>query len=593
MARTLALAVALATAAVACGASPTGAPKPPQKPNEPGSSPSGRTVVAAVVVDQLAAWVLEMHRSRWQQAKLGDPECRGFCRLMREGELHPRMEYTHAITDTAPGHATLFTGVPPHEHGISQNEKVIADVTRPSGVRPVGVMFDEQARMVTTAGVSDTPSSSLIELRVPTVADQLRAAQPDACILSVSLKDRAALFGGGRKPTLTTFYEPAARGFVTSSAFAKTLPPEGALSFAPGALEARVWTPLDPSWLSSHAPTADDHPGEGSYRGLGSVFPHPIAGLPDTKDPRPHEAYRMTPFGDEDVRTVGRNSLALCRDAKTVLVTLSFSSHDYILHGFGAHSWEAFDEFARLDRTLAGWLDDLDAAFGRHGWSLALSADHGSIPLPELTSAERPWCAPAAANPWELPCGPGVRLWAGKLALQLEARAERELGKGPWIGAVTDPRVVLSARAKQLSVDVRTRLVAALRSELMGTGGVETVVDLAQPRGPCGNEVLGKDTDRLIDRTVCFSQAGARAGSDDGAHPEDDLYVVVKKGSFFDPGYTPGKGESHGSPWLYDRAVPLLLRPAGTEGPRNVVDAAPISYRHFAHTLRAWLRVSK
>src|SRR5688572_27917324 len=108
----------------------------------------------------------------------------------------------------------------------------------------------------------------------------------------------------------------------------------------------------------------------------------------------------MTPFGDEDVRRVGLRSLALCRSDKTVLVTLSFSAHDYVLHGYGAHSWEAWDEFERLDRTLANWLDDLDRAFGKDSWSLILSADHGSIPLPELTAAERPWCTAGAKNPW-------------------------------------------------------------------------------------------------------------------------------------------------------------------------------------------------
>lgn len=567
-----------------------GAPPGPAAPAAPVSAAApARTVVVAIVVDQLAAWVLEMHRARWEHTPLGDPTCRGFCRLMREGVLHPRMEYTHAITDTAPGHATLFTGVPPREHGITQNEKALEDASRPSGTRAVGVMFDADSRMVTARGVSETPGSSLRELRVPTVADELRAAHGDACILSVSLKDRAALFGGGRTPTATLFYEPAARGFVTSSAFAERVPAEMALSFEPGQLEARTWTPLDASWLGQHAPTPDDQPGEGNYHGLGSTFPHPLAGLPGTKDARPPEAFRMTPFGDEAVREVARRALGTCASQRHVLIAVSFSSHDYILHGYGAHSWEAFDEFERLDRTLAAWLGDLDAAFGADGWALALSADHGSIPLPELPRDKRPWCAVGAANPWDLPCEAGVRLAAGSLMAQLEARAERELGKGPWIGAVTDPRVVLSPRAKQLQAPARRRLFEALQQELLGTGGVERVIDLGAPRGPCGAEVLGADTDRLVERTVCFSETDAR-----GPQPTGDLYVVVKKGSFFDPGYTLGKGESHGSPWLYDRSVPLLLRPAGiSSAGRNRVSPAPISYRSYAHTLRQWLGLSR
>jgi hypothetical protein len=546
-----------------------------------------RRAVAAVVVDQLGAWILEMHAAGWAHAKPGDPTCHGFCRLMREGTYYPRMEYAHAITDTAPGHATLFTGVPPRTHGIGQNEKALPDPTRASGTRAIGVMVDERERLVSPAGPTELSGPSLSELRVNTVADDLRSAVPDACIVSVSLKDRAALFGGGRKPTLTAFYEPALRGFVTSTAFARRLAPEAVLTYAPGELEKRLWLPRNEPWLRAQAPTADDQPGEGDYHGLGSVFPHPLAGKPGAATPNPGAAYRMTPFGDEDVRAVGKRSLALCKDKPTTFVALSFSSHDYVTHTFGAHSWEAWDEFDRLDRTLETWLADLDAEYGADGWSLVLAADHGSMPLPELAVEKRPWCAAGAPNPWDLPCAAGVRLASGAIFRQLEERAERELGPGPWIGAVTDPRIVLSARGRQLAPDQRARLRTALEAELMATGGVETVIDLAAPMAACGAEPLGADVADLIRRTVCFSQPEVR-----GDGPAGDLYVVVKKGSFFDAGYVLGKGVSHGSPWLYDRAVPLLVREGGG-GARNVVRSEPISYRTFAHTLRQWLGVAK
>lgn len=570
----------LALFLIGCGATPGVAPPQPRVP-----APAKRRAVAAVVVDQLGAWVLEMHAAQWAGKKVGEPGCHGFCRLMREGTFYPRMEYAHAITDTAPGHATLFTGVPPREHGVAQNERTLLDPTRTNGLRAIGVLVDEREHLVGKDGPTELSGPSLAMLRVPTVADQLRQADPDACIVSVSLKDRAALFGGGRSPTVTAFYDAALASFVTSTAFARRLPSEAALGFAAGDLQARVWTPRDPGWLRAHALTADDQPGEGDYHGLGTTFPHPLAGKPGGTSPGPAAAYRMTPFGDEDVRTVGRQSLALCKRSATTLVSLSFSSHDYVTHTFGAHSWEAWDEFDRLDRTLEGWLADLDGEFGADGWSLVLSADHGSTPLPELTLAKRPWCAAGAPNPWDLPCAAGVRLDSGALFRKLEDRAARELGPGPWVGAVTDPRIVLSPRARQLPPTQRARLVEALAAELVATGGVERVIDLTEPMAACGAEPLGADAADLIRRTVCFSEPPPREA--DGG-PLGDLYVVVKKGSFFDAGYVLGRGVSHGSPWLYDRAVPLLVR-AGRGGPRNEVRPEPTSYRLYAHTLRHWL----
>jgi hypothetical protein len=62
-----------------------------------------KPIVIAIVVDQLASWVL---RERIDKLPVGG----GFARLRREGKYYQEMAYAHAITETAPGHASLFTG---------------------------------------------------------------------------------------------------------------------------------------------------------------------------------------------------------------------------------------------------------------------------------------------------------------------------------------------------------------------------------------------------------------------------------------------------------------------------------------------------
>jgi hypothetical protein len=69
-----------------------------------------------------------------------------------------------------------------------------------------------------------------------------------------------------------------------------------------------------------------------------------------------------------------------------------------------------------------------------------------------------------------------------------------------------------------------------------------------------------------------------------------DLYVLVKPGSFFDPDVVPGKGTSHGSPYLFDRAVPLLVRAPFHARAGDVIDA-PVSFRAFTRTLATLLGV--
>ena len=57
------------------------------------------------------------------------------------------------------------------------------------------------------------------------------------------------------------------------------------------------------------------------------------------------------------------------------------------------------------------------------------------------------------------------------------------------------------------------------------------------------------------------------------------LYAQVRAGAFFDAGYTPGMGTSHGSPYPFDRTVPLIVRGPGVEAGRDVTE--PVSFRAF------------
>ena len=72
-----------------------------------------------MVIDQFAAWIAAERLPLL-------PEAGGFARLRREGTWFREMRYMHAATDTAPGHSSLYTGVPPRESGILANELVDA-----------------------------------------------------------------------------------------------------------------------------------------------------------------------------------------------------------------------------------------------------------------------------------------------------------------------------------------------------------------------------------------------------------------------------------------------------------------------------------
>ncbi|HVR62042.1 MAG TPA: alkaline phosphatase family protein [Polyangia bacterium] len=551
----------LLAAAAACQTVPS---HPPVAP--PTAGPSGRLLVA-IVVDQLGSWLAE---ERWPEL---DP-AGGFARLRREGLTVRELRYPHAVTDTAPGHAALFTGVAPRGSGIVANE-----IIGPGGGDPESILADAGTRLVAIgAGPLDRPGSSLAALKVETLADVFKSSRRDARVYSFSLKDRGALFAGGRRPDAVLWLDPASGAFVTSTAFATSTPDwlrAAGDQAAVAAARAPGWTLSDGAraWVAAHAATPDDQRGEGNYAGLGRTFPHAI---PSAK------AMRATPAGDQLLFGLAEAALAhIAADRRPTLLALSLSSHDYVAHVFGPDSWEAWDELRQLDARLAAFLGALDRAFGPDGYDVLLTGDHGGSPLPELagTPADR-WCRKnaTAANDvdrWQRPCGPRHRIVPAELARALEGALVAALGAGPWVTGIADPLVFLGAKARALDAGRRQELIDVVR-RVATPLGIAEVVDLAHlDSGACAPPESSRAA------LVCAATRPGQPG---------DLYLLQAPGTFFDPNYTPGFGTSHGTPYLYDRAVPLLVRAPGRVRAGAVIDA-PVPAATFTRTAAALLGV--
>ncbi|HRN53938.1 MAG TPA: alkaline phosphatase family protein, partial [Gemmatimonadaceae bacterium] len=133
---------------------------------EPAPTPQGPRprLVLFLTVDQLRPDYL----TRWDAQFTG-----GFRRLLDEGRFYVNGVHDHAITETAPGHASTMSGRFPYSTGIASNS---------AGVNT------SAAPLVDSEGVGASP----FRFKGTTLTDWLRARQPDARILSVSRKDRGA-----------------------------------------------------------------------------------------------------------------------------------------------------------------------------------------------------------------------------------------------------------------------------------------------------------------------------------------------------------------------------------------------------------------
>lgn len=536
----------------------------------PVSRSPGSRLVITVVVDQLAAWVAA---SRFDAL----PATGGFARLRREGTYVEDLRYAHALTDTAPGHAALYTGATPRVSGITRNE-VFDDA---SG-KKVSVLRDVATKVVSHGGVGTAAGSSLAALLVSTLADQLHAEFRAAPVVSLSVKDRGALFGGGRHPSAVLWFDCSIDGFVTSTAFASAVP-TWASAGSPAAVKVLrdpPWNPLDVPWLRTHAATPDEQVGEGDWEGLGVSFPHRVGTAR-----APNVAWRATPYADEAVLRMALAAVDAEHMGRTgpALLALSLSSNDYVGHVFGPDSWEAWDNLRRLDAGLGAFFEALDQRLGPEGYAVMLSGDHGTTTLPEAADRPgvRPWCqgdAAKVADRWERSCGPLTRVLPDKLADDLRKAASQAVGPGTWVAGVAEPYVFLAPDARALPPLRRRALDDALRSTLAATPEVEGVVDVAAAGAldkPCP---AGEGREALL----CQSLRPTA---------EAPLYLLLRRGAFFDPSYAMGKGLSHGSPYLHDRAVPLLVRAPGRV-PAGRVVREPLPFGAFARTGASLLGVT-
>jgi hypothetical protein len=131
----------------------------------------------------------------------------------------------------------------------------------------------------------------------------------------------------------------------------------------------------------------------------------------------------------------------------------------------------------------------------------------------------------------------GGRLPGEFLTASAERAADEALGEGDWIAAYVPPLFTYTATGKARHEE----LTKVLRKALPSVNGVKAVYDARVPRKLRESH---DDIARLV---------GASLPDD----PPGDLYLVTEPG-WFDALSEQG-GTNHGTPWDYDRRVPVLM----------------------------------
>jgi arylsulfatase A-like enzyme len=291
--------------------------------------------------------------------------------------------------------------------------------------------------------------------------------------------------------------------------------------------------------------------------GINFTFPHIESSSPDTA------ARLLTefPWIDEltlDFAMTGVNALNLGAGPQTDVLAISLSTTDAVGHRYGPDSRELHDQILRLDRSLGSFLDSLFRIRNPRDVVIALTADHGLTPFPEVHAHDRNAGA-VRVNPRPL---------LQDLSNSLSAAGVPGFGLSYVLGSYTgngfsfDPGVLeLDAPALTKAHINRDSLVRAVQAAFLKLPGVA--------RADRISELAKRDTvnDRISRRWLHMFSDESKAA----------LVVSLAQYNYWRSSY---QAAQHGSPNDIDNHVPIIfygssVKPGRYDEFARVVDMAP------------------
>ena len=472
------------------------------------AQPPAPKLVVAVAVDQFSADLFAEYRAHFT----------GGLKRLADGVVFPSGYQSHAATETCPGHSTILTGTRPARNGIIGNNWIDQSIAR---TNKLVYCAEDETRGSSPRGGDYV--SSAVHLKVPTLGQRMKAADPRSRVVAVSGKDRGALMMGGGGADQLWFLRP------TDYAAFETLrdragPGPAAVGQVNGhvardlaaAAPARPLSPLCQSRARAVAIGGGQSVGAGRFaRAAGDK-----------------RAWRNSP--DADIATMDLalglvDELRLGRGEAADLLAISLSATDFVGHTYGTGGSEMCLQLAVLDAQLGRLFERLDAL--GIDYAAVLTGDHGGHDLPERL---RELAAPEARR---------VDTSLSPETINAELRRALRLS--------VDPLLVEGADIYVSTAVPRARRAAVLRAaadRYRASPLVAAVLSAAelqrmpQPSGP-------PEAWTLAERARASFYPG-RSG---------DLIVALKPRvtPIADP--TRGYVATHGSFWDYDRRVPILF----------------------------------
>lgn len=498
-------------------------------------------LVVGIVIDQMRWDYLYRYYDKYTEG--------GFKRMLNDGFSCENTQLNYVPTVTAIGHTSIYTGSVPAIHGIAGNDFIV----RKSG-KKIYCTDDNRVNGVGT----NLPAGKMSpqNLLVTTIGDELRLATNfGAKVISISLKDRAAILPGGHTANAAYWFDSHNGHWITSTYYMNKLPEwvENLNRTDPARrLLEKDWNTLYPIGQYTQS-TADDTPYEKPFgKAKKAVFPIPTSQLLKTEG---YGVIRNTPYGNTLTLQMAQTAVInekLGQGNETDMLAVSCSATDYIGHQFGPNAIETEDTYLRLDQDLADFLSFLDKQVGKENYTLFLTADHAAAHNVRFM------------NDHDIPAG----AWNHQnVEATLDSLVKADFQVEDAVRAVMNYQVFLNHNQLKTAKANIKHIKEAIVNHLQKDDEVAYAVDL--------NEIATSPLPSPIRERVINGYHNKRSG---------DIQIVLA------PGWYEGEeqGTTHGVWCPYDAHIPLIFIGKGIPHGQTVRE---IHITDIAPTLAALLKI--
>lgn len=501
------------------------------------SQPQKPKIIVGIVVDQMCYDYLYRFQGKFTES--------GFRKIMANGTNCRNTNYNYVPTYTGPGHASIYTGTTPDNHGIVGNEWYERDAKT-----SVNCVTDNQYKSIGTSSTEGNRSPKT--LKTYTITDQLKLTYPSAKVISMSIKDRSAILPGGHLSDGSYWFDYSTGKMITSSFYTKESPgwvnEFNSKEFSTESLK-KTWNTLHP--IETYSESGPDN---SPYEVLLSskkepTFPYNFAEL--NQNSKDFSLFTISPFANSYLTNFAMDAISnenLGIDAQTDFLCISYSTPDIAGHAFGPYSVEIEDIYLRLDLDLSALLKFLENKFGKNGFTLFLTADHAVVPVPQYLMDKNL---------------PGGYIFMDDKMSQLR-KSVKEKFEVDILEAEENQNIYLNRKLIDSLHLSKKAIETFIVNEIKTWNGVKEVFITDDLK-----DKSEKDWAGMVSRGYRYDRSG------------EIIFIL-------EPGFLPKntdkpsahKGTSHGSAFNYDTHVPLIWYGAGIKKqeifrPIEIIDIAP------------------